>query len=81
MSVTPAETTAHAAMVAALMASALVGAAALRQALWPWKVMQSSQLAWELLVWSPLQGVTTAVVGVGVLWFFRGWLSPRRSMA
>jgi rod shape-determining protein MreD len=43
--------------------------------------MQGSQLAWELLVWSPLQGLTTAVVGVGVLWFFRGWLSPRRSVA
>ena len=40
--------------------------------------LQSSQVAWELLVWSPLQGVTTALVGVGVLWFFRGWLSPRR---
>jgi rod shape-determining protein MreD len=40
--------------------------------------MQSSQLAWELLVWSPLQSLTTAVVGVVVLWFFRGWLYPRR---
>jgi rod shape-determining protein MreD len=43
--------------------------------------LQSSQVAWELLVWSPLQGLTTAVVGVTVLWFFRGWLSPRRSGA
>jgi len=43
--------------------------------------LQSSQVAWELLVWSPLQGLTTAIVGVGVLWFFRGWLSPRRSTA
>ena len=25
--------------------------------------------------------LTTAIVGVGVLWFFRGWLSPRRSTA
>ena len=40
--------------------------------------LQSSQVAWELLVWSPLQGATTALVGVAVLWFFRGWLSPRR---
>jgi len=40
--------------------------------------LQGSQVAWELLVWSPLQGLTTAVVGVAVLWFFRGWLSPRR---
>jgi hypothetical protein len=42
--------------------------------------LQGSQLAWELLVWSPLQGLTTAIVGIGVLWFFRGWLSPRRSL-
>src|SRR5882672_10095763 len=41
--------------------------------------LQGSQVAWELLVWSPLQGLTTAVVGVAVLWFFRGWLSPRRA--
>ena len=40
--------------------------------------LQSSQVAWELLVWSPLQGLSTAIVGVVVLWFFRGWLSPRR---
>ena len=43
--------------------------------------LEGSQLAWELLVWSPLQGLTTAIVGVAVLWFFRGWLSPRRSTA
>lgn len=42
---------------------------------------QGSQLAWELLVWSPLQSLTTAIVGIAVLWFFRGWLSPRRSAA
>src|SRR5262245_57782653 len=40
--------------------------------------LQSTQVAWELLVWSPLQGLTTAIVGVVVLWFFRGWLQPRR---
>src|SRR5467141_1698671 len=40
--------------------------------------LQSSQVAWELLVWSPLQGLTTALVGVVVLWFFRGWLTPYR---
>jgi rod shape-determining protein MreD len=40
--------------------------------------LDSSQVAWELLVWSPLQGLTTAAVGVVVLWFFRDWLSPRR---
>jgi hypothetical protein len=40
--------------------------------------LQGSQVAWELLVWSPLLGLTTSIVGVAVLWFFRGWLSPRR---
>ena len=43
--------------------------------------LQGSQVAWELLVWSPLQALTTALVGVVLLWFFRGWLSPRRSRA
>ena len=43
--------------------------------------LRSSQVAWELLVWSPLQGLSTALVGIAVLWFFRGWLSPRRSTA
>lgn len=43
--------------------------------------LQSSQVAWELLVWSPLQGLSTASVGIAVLWLFRGWLSPRRSTA
>src|SRR5262245_37685919 len=40
--------------------------------------LQGSQVAWELLVSSPLQGLTTALVGVVVLWFFRGWLYPHR---
>ena len=43
--------------------------------------LRSSQVGWELLVWSPLQGLSTALVGIAVLWFFRGWLSPRRSTA
>lgn len=43
--------------------------------------LQGSQAAWELLVWSPLQSLTTALVGVVVLWFLRDWLSPRRRMA
>jgi rod shape-determining protein MreD len=43
--------------------------------------LQGSQVAWELLVWSPLQGLSTALVGVVVLWFLRDWLSPRRSRA
>ncbi len=43
--------------------------------------LQGSQAAWELLVWSPLQSLTTALVGVAMLWFLRDWLQPRRSMA
>lgn len=43
--------------------------------------LQGSQVAWELLVWSPLQSLTTALVGVVVLWFLRDWLAPRRSIA
>ncbi len=43
--------------------------------------LHSSQVAWELLVWSPLQGLTTASVGVVLLWFLRDWLQPRRSTA
>lgn len=35
------------------------------------------QLVWELLVWSPLEGLTTAVTGVLVLLLFRHWLSIR----
>ncbi len=35
------------------------------------------QLVWELLVWSPVEGVTTAVTGVLVLVLFRQWLSIR----
>jgi hypothetical protein len=34
-------------------------------------------LGWELLVWSPLQGITTAVVGMIVLLVFRQWLAIR----
>jgi hypothetical protein len=43
--------------------------------------LQGSQAAWELLVWSPLQSLTTALVGVAMLWFLRDWLQPRRSAA
>ncbi len=35
------------------------------------------QLGWELLVWSPLQGLTTAAAGVLVLMVFRQWLAIR----
>ena len=43
--------------------------------------LQGSQVAWELLVWSPLQSLTTALVGIAMLWFLRDWLQPRRSPA
>lgn len=35
------------------------------------------QLVWELLVWSPLEGLTTAATGIGVLLLFRNWLPTR----
>lgn len=35
------------------------------------------QLQWELLVWSPLEALTTAAAGVLVLTLFRGWLALR----
>ena len=35
------------------------------------------QLVWELGVWSPLEGLTTAVTGVLILAVFRQWLSIR----
>ena len=40
-----------------------------------------AQLGWELLVWSPLQSLTTAVVGMASLWFFGRWLTLRRAEA
>ncbi|HSD33082.1 MAG TPA: rod shape-determining protein MreD [Gemmatimonadales bacterium] len=35
------------------------------------------QLQWELLVWSPLEALTTAAAGVLVLTLFRSWLALR----
>lgn len=35
------------------------------------------QLKWELLVWSPLEALTTAAAGVLVLTLFRQWLAIR----
>ncbi|MDH4044240.1 MAG: hypothetical protein OEW06_07265, partial [Gemmatimonadota bacterium] len=32
---------------------------------------------WQLLVWTPLQGLSTALVGLGVLYAFRRWLGIR----
>jgi rod shape-determining protein MreD len=39
--------------------------------------LTSSQLGWELVVWSPLQSLTTAAVGVAVLWALGRWLPLR----
>ena len=36
-----------------------------------------SQLTWELFIWSPLEGVTTAVAGIVMLVIFRQWLAVR----
>src|SRR5881394_2105204 len=36
--------------------------------------LKGAQLGWALLVWSPLQGLTTALVGILVLSLFREWL-------
>ena len=43
--------------------------------------LRGGQLGWELLVWSPLQGLTTAAVGVLVLWLFGRWMAIRLSGA
>jgi rod shape-determining protein MreD len=40
-----------------------------------------AQLGWELLVWSPLQSLSTAAVGIVALWLFRRWLTVRRAEA
>ena len=39
--------------------------------------LHGERLAWELLVWSPLQGLTTAAAGFVVLWLVRGWVTVR----
>jgi rod shape-determining protein MreD len=36
-----------------------------------------SQLTWELFIWSPLEGATTAVAGIVMLVIFRQWLATR----
>jgi rod shape-determining protein MreD len=41
--------------------------------------LQGGQLGWELLVWSPLQSLTTAISGVLVVWLFSRWLMIRLS--
>jgi rod shape-determining protein MreD len=39
--------------------------------------LQGKVLGWELLVWSPLQSLTTAVTGVILLWLFGRWMVVR----
>ena len=41
--------------------------------------LQGGQLGWELLVWSPLQSLTTAVVGMLTISIFSRWLMIRLS--
>ena len=41
--------------------------------------LKGGLLGWELLVWSPLQSFTTALVGVTVLWLFGRHLAIRLS--
>jgi rod shape-determining protein MreD len=43
--------------------------------------LKGGMLGWEMLVWSPLQSLTTAGVGVVVLWVFRRTMSMRMSDA
>ena len=43
--------------------------------------VKGGPLGWDLLVWSPLQGLTTAAVGVLVLWLFGRWMAIRLSDA
>lgn len=43
--------------------------------------LKGGQLGWDLLVWSPLQGLTTAAVGVLVLSLFGRWMAIRLSDA
>ena len=43
--------------------------------------MRGGMLGWELLVWSPIQSFTTALVGVLVLWLFGRHLAIRMSDA
>src|SRR5436190_1451029 len=43
--------------------------------------LKGGLLGWELLVWSPIQSVTTAVAGVLVLWLFGRHLAIRLSDA
>lgn len=39
--------------------------------------LKGGLLGWELLVWSPLQSLTTAVTGMVILWLFGRWMLGR----
>ena len=39
--------------------------------------LSGPHLLWELLVWSPLEGLTTAMAGLVILTVFRQWLAVR----
>jgi rod shape-determining protein MreD len=43
--------------------------------------LAGAQLGWELLVWSPMQSLTTAAVGIVILWLFGRWVAVRRADA
>ncbi len=43
--------------------------------------LEGGLLGWELLVWSPIQSLTTALVGVAVLWLFGRHVAIRLSDA
>jgi len=43
--------------------------------------LAGAQLGWELLVWSPIQSLTTAAVGIVILWLFGRWVAVRRADA
>jgi rod shape-determining protein MreD len=43
--------------------------------------LERGLLGWELLVWSPIQSLTTALVGVAVLWLFGRHVALRVSDA
>lgn len=39
--------------------------------------LRGDALLWQLAVWTPLKGLTTALAGMVVLTLFRGWLEVR----
>jgi rod shape-determining protein MreD len=43
--------------------------------------LKGEVLGWELLVWSPLQSLSTALAGILVLWLFGRWMMVRISAA